>query len=438
VSPPVAAEESIMPSTPAPQQPADTPVPAMPAEALACSAAHRARLQELLRIETTPPDGSSRRRGRQPTARQGLQQDIRHAAVDCYHGLHDQGLTLAQCGRLLHLSPRTLRWWDHVCRAETIALLAVGRPRTRSARPVRQAILDYLKWTGPGVGVPTLQEQFAGVARAELADLLRRYRIVCRIRRTRCPRVLHWQTPGRVWAADFTEPSRSGVAGTLPPIAGCYPYVLAVRDLASGCMLAWEALADLSAEEARAALARLFALYGAPLVLKVDNGSALRAATFQQYLEVAGVIPLYSPPACPGYNGAIEAAIGSLKKRTEQQARSQGHADRWELTDLAASQAAANASHPRRLNGRTPAAVWQSRSRMDPLQRVVFALTVARRRFQVRDELGIAQDESLDHWRGSAVDRQAIERALVEHGHVLFTRRRIPLTIQTGKVAADG
>jgi hypothetical protein len=43
------------------------------------------------------------------------------------------------------------------------------------------------------------------------------------------------QTPGRVWAADFTEPSWYGTAQSLPPIAGLYPYVLAVRDLASGC-----------------------------------------------------------------------------------------------------------------------------------------------------------------------------------------------------------
>jgi len=35
------------------------------------------------------------------------------------------------------------------------------------------------------------------------------------------------------------------------------------------------------------------------------------------------------------------------------------------------------------------------------------------------------------------VDRQAIERALVEHGHLLFTRRRIPLTIRAGKVTKD-
>ena len=249
--------------------------------------------------------------------------------------------------------------------------------------------------------------------------------------------MLHWQTPGRVWAADFTEPSRYGGSG-LPPIAGLYPYVLAVRDLASGCMLAWQPLPDLTAEVTRAALAWLFTVYGAPLVLKVDNGSAFRAVTFRAFLEARGVIALYSPPACPGYNGSIEAAIGSLKKRTEEQARSRGHADRWAVADLEAAQAKANTSHPRRLNGRTPALVWESRKRLDALERVVFTLTVERQRFRARQELGIAPEEELDHWRDSAVDRRAVERALVEHGHLLFTRRRIALTIKARKVAADG
>jgi hypothetical protein len=65
------------------------------------------------------------------------------------------------------------------------------------------------------------------VAKAELADLLQRYRDVGQARRPECGRVLHWQTPGRVWAADFTEPSLYG-GGGLPPIVGSYPHVLAV------------------------------------------------------------------------------------------------------------------------------------------------------------------------------------------------------------------
>src|SRR5262249_19721868 len=100
-------------------------------------------------------------------------------------------------------------------------------------------------------------------------------------------------------------------------------------------------------------------------------------------------------------------------------------------------QTAANASHPRRLNGRTPASVWESRTPIEMVERVVFELNVERQRFRVRDERRIDPEDSLDHWRESAVDRQAIERALVEHGHLLFTRSRKPLTIRAGKVTGD-
>jgi transposase InsO family protein len=274
-----------------------------------------------------------------------------------------------------------------------------------------------------------LKGTFCLLARAALAYILGRYRRVWRRLHVQTFRVLHGSEVGRVWAIDCHGPR--------PPVDGLYPYVLAVRDLASGCMLAWQALPNLTEEVTRAALARLFARHGAPLILKMDNGSAFRADAFQLFLQTSAVIPLYSPPSCPGYNGAIEAAIGSLKKRTEEQAHAHGRSGQWALADLGAAQTAANASHPRRLNGRTPASVWESRRPIDPLERIVFELTVQRLRFQVRTELKIDPEEFLDPWRASAVDRHAIERALVEHGHLLLTRRRIPLRIRPGKVARD-
>src|SRR5262249_45854265 len=148
------------------------------------------------------------------------------------------------------------------------------------------------------------------------------------------------------------------------------------RDLASGYVLAWQPLPCLTEEVTGAALADLFLLHGAPLVLKMDNGSAFRAAALKHFLEASGTIALYSPPSCPGYNGAIEATIGSLKKRTEDQAAQHGRSGSWQHDDLRAAQAAANASHPRRLNGRTPTSVWNERRPVDSLERVIFALTV--------------------------------------------------------------
>jgi transposase InsO family protein len=115
---------------------------------------------------------------------------------------------------------------------------------------------------------------------------------------------------------------------------------------------------------------RLFALHGAPLILKIDNGSAFRADEFKQMLETSRVIPLYSPPSCPGYNGAIEAAIGSLKKRTEDQAHAHGHSGHWALSAAKASAHKPAAAACKRLHGS-----WQSEansSRLEPTGQTTF------------------------------------------------------------------
>ena len=71
---------------------------------------------------------------------------------------------------------------------------------------------------------------------------------------------------------------------------------------------------------------------------------------------------------------------------------------------------------------------------MSDLERVRFELAVERERYRGRSEMKLAQETELDHWQGSALDRKAIERALVEHDYLLFRRRRVPLTIKAGKV----
>jgi transposase InsO family protein len=69
-----------------------------------------------------------------------------------------------------------------------------------------------------------------------------------------------------------------GGAAALPAIDGRFPYLLAVRDLASGYVLAWLPVTAAAAARTRAVLAQLFAQYGPPLLLKLDNGSAFRDA----------------------------------------------------------------------------------------------------------------------------------------------------------------
>jgi transposase InsO family protein len=395
---------------------------------------HLQRLREVIEIavERTAP----RRRGPAGQRRQRqLERDVRQKAADFGLWLKGMGGTNTEAANLLDISARTLRHWDHGSRCANLEVVPRGRPATRATVGERQAVLDFVHQTDRRVGVPTLHTAFPTLGRNELADLLRRRRQAVHDRYHDTVHVLHWQQPGRVWAIDFAEPSLLAASWSLPPVDGLYPYLLAVRDLASGYQLAWLPIAQATAETTQAALAHLFEMHGAPLVLKMDNGSAFRAEALKDFLREKEVIELYSPPHHPSYNGSIEATIGSLKTRTEQQAAKAGHPGTWCSADLAKALVQANWNQPRRLHGGTPTQAWDGRSAITGIERVCLDLAVASERLAARRELGLTDTQELDHWQGASVDRLAISRALVGRGYLWFRRSTIPLTINNAKVA---
>jgi transposase InsO family protein len=402
-------------------------------------AEHLDRLRQLIGnpTETCPQchRRSARRRSRvRRQAHREVQEKIRHEAVACYRALDERGYTQEESAALLDVPVRRLLDWEYKHRLAPLTLVPLGRPAAPAPVLARQQVLAFLQEQGPGVGVPRLCATFPDLSRAVLTDLVQRYRAVVQVRYRTCERVLHWQQPGAVWAVDFAEPSRWGAAGVLPPVAGELPYVLAVRDLASGYQLCWLPVTAATAAVTTAVLTQLFAKHGAPLVLKADNGPPFRAVETKAFLESRDVQILFSPPYWPGYNGAIEAAIGSLKRRTEHHAAARAQAGFWTPADLEAARQAANASHPRRLHGRTPAEVWAARTPLSAVERVCFELAVQRERFTASNELGLDPTDSGDHWQQARLDRKAIERALVGRDYLLFKGRRVPLTIKPGKM----
>jgi transposase InsO family protein len=333
-----------------------------------------------------------------------------------------------------------------------------------------------------------LAGQFPAMPRAELADLLRRYRYVWVRRHSQWLHVLHWQHPGTVWAIDYARPPL--------PLEEGYTDLLAVRDLASGMQLLWLPVPEATAAATTAALLSLFALYGAPLVLKLDNGAPFVADITRELLAQWRVIPLYSPPGRPQYNGAIEAGIGALKLRTHYQAVCQGRPDEWTLEDAEAARQQANTlGRPWGAHGPTPAERWVGRRVVTDQERRTFAVSVACREEEATASLtmpasaepttasGVASEPALPAAAAAATvaehsaadggvatcqasetadlcphpavtagtdreggaskratpdrvarQRQAISRALVAHGYLLLTRRRIPLPIKREKV----
>jgi len=382
----------------------------------------------LLRLARAP--GASRSGPGRQELRRELECQLRRAAVGLADRLADRDWQPSAIAGRLGLSLRRLRHWQQQERWGSLRVLLRGRPTARSPLPQRQQVLACLAEVGPGVGVPSLCACFPLLSRAELTELLARYRRAWRRRHGVVLHRLHWTQPGSVWAMDFACAPR--------PVEGLYPYLLAVRDLASGQQLCWLPLPQATGAAVAGTLGSLFAEHGPPLVLKSDNGSAFYAGVVQQVVEDAGVIGLYSPPARPQYNGGIEAAIGMLKARTECQAVLAGHPGEWSWLDVEAARQQANTTaRPRGLAGPSPEQLWRAREAISAEQRQRFQESVARWRQGGQPEGGAGEQDDEGGQESSARERQAIQRALVEHGLLYFTRRRIPSPIPRRTVAID-
>jgi len=279
-------------------------------------------------------------------------------------------------------------------------------------------VLDEL---GPQIGIPTLRTCSPAMARAELDDLLRHYRVVWRERHREPLRVLTWPVVGRVWAIDFAEPPA--------PIQGRFDYLLAVRDLASGSPLLWRPVAAATADEAAGSLAGLFADHGPPLVLKSDNGSHFTGGPFRALLAGHRVEHLLSPPHWPRYNGAVEAGIHALKDRTAARAARSGHPGQWTIDDLAGALAeAAELPRPADPRGSNPAQLWRSRTPIAAPERSAFQFVVARENACGRSADGVSSTPEMA--------RAAIRHALEECGYLVYRGRRLLPPI-TGRKAAS-
>jgi hypothetical protein len=296
------------------------PAPAPPA---AADARHLERLQALCPGAQAAAAPGRGRGSAWQQPRRWLEQQVRQEGAAFRQWAAAHGLNRVEAAGCLGIAARTLRAWEQRPRPAPAAAAPRGRPVLRSDRAARAAVLELLEGVGPGAGLAVLAGQFPDLPKAELGDLLKRYRRAWARRHPRLLHVLHWQRPGSVWAADYARPPL--------PLEEGFTDLLAVRDLASGLQLLWLPVAEAAAaaSASAAALLSLFLLYGAPLVLKLDNGAPFVAEALRALLAALQVLPLYSPPGCPPYNGAIEAGIGALKVRTHYQAVRQGRPGEW-------------------------------------------------------------------------------------------------------------
>jgi transposase InsO family protein len=195
------------------------------------------------------------------------------------------------------------------------------------------------------------------------------------------------------------------------PIDGAYRYLLHVRDLASQYHLAARPVADTTAATACALLRALCVHRAAPIVLKVDNGSAFISAGLRAWAIAAGTHLLHSPPRCPRYNGAIEASIAAIATRAHQVAAAAGHPASWTSPDVEHARHWANAI-VRRPCGDSAAAAWNHADRIGHAERQRFMRACM-----------ATQRQSANEGPPRVQQRSAIVDTLRRLGYVSITRR---------------
>jgi transposase InsO family protein len=245
------------------------------------------------------------------------------------------------------------------------------------------------------------------VARAELADMRRRYGVICRWRRDRFRGRLIWHLVGAVWAIDFTEPTDY--------IDGTDRWILSIRDLASRHQILWMSFIQATAAAVVEILLALFQQHGPPLVLKSDNGSQFIAEVTTQLLSSREVTPLFSPPRRPSYNGGIERPHPILKQYMAAAAAAAGRCGAPTSEDLAKARNNANRfTRPHGPQGPTAQELWQTRPPISTDQRQAFLAKVQDQRQQARASRGYEPAALLSHYQHAAVDRQAVRDVLIE------------------------
>lgn len=314
--------------------------------------------------------------------------------------------------RQLGIPSSTFNDWEHAEKTGEFGTLRVGRPCLREPRVTRMAVVDTLRETRGTISLESLKALFPEVTRTRL----KRLRDIYESTKSDRGRIhLEWTTLGSVWSADYTELKRTA--------CGERVWALAVRDLASGMILATVMTAHATAERTCAVLATLFSRYGAPLVLKTDNGSHFTAAIVAGLLAKHAVIHLLSPPYFPRYNGAIEAGMNVIKQRLQAIAEDPGITT---MDDLERARGVSNASICQRRRTSADQRWDQGRRAFLPPERASLRAAIATAHAELLAALDAKSRALLDtdSTARATLARRAIEHALVERGYLKVQRSR--------------
>jgi hypothetical protein len=226
-----------------------------------------------------------------------------------------------------------------------------------------------------------------GLPRNAAAAFLRHITRWRRRRRRRRACVLHWLRAGAVWAIDGTWFDR--------PVAGQSRRALVVAELHSRKTLALQAVPGERAAAAIRLLEDLIHRHGAPLVLKLDNGSAFIARCFATFCRRHSITLLHSPVRRPSFNGTCEVSGRWAKLRAAAAAAARGSPGQLCQADLDCAVT---------FTGTMP--------RIDPGFRDRFRQIIAEQLDVVAAEKGVALDDQTEDHVHRSLGRVAVKRAL--------------------------
>jgi len=389
------------------------------------------RIATILDARREPKALRFKRGPRRQTRRRTAERTARISALVFARWAHIHGLSLHQAADRLGIDPSTLRCWQERWSEDRLSVKLRGRPAERADRAQLWSLLAVFGLIGPHVGLPTLQSLLPNIPRAALIGLQARCRAIYRRKASWVIYALRWTRAGAVWAMDFAE--------VPAPIEGIYTHLLTVRDLASGHILLGIPTIAQGDSFVVSVLASLFRWFGAPFVIKADNGGPFITDEVKELCRQHGVLLLYSPPGTPRYNGSIEAGIGSIKVRAFWQAALADRPGQWTCDDIeAAVQQANTTGRPRGSMATSPHEAWLNRLPITEAQRRAFHETYAGFASEEYTRRGWLPVARLQHHEQASIDRTAISRALVEQGFVLIRRRRItpPISrVKFGKIS---
>jgi len=249
----------------------------------------------------------------------------RALAVELLQEANQNGARLVPACKELNISVRTYERWvteggikedqrPHAIRPE---------PKNKLTLDEKNEILEIVKKEEfvdlpPSQIVPKLADQSIYIAsessfyRILREEKMQHHRGRSKKPEHRLPESYLATAPNQVWTWDITW-----LKG---PVKGIYFRLYMIIDLFSRKVVAWEVWESEEAHYAETLIKKaviIEKIQGNPLVLHSDNGSPMKAETFQSLLEKLGIQSSYSRPRVSNDNPYSEAMFRTLKYRPE-------------------------------------------------------------------------------------------------------------------------